>query len=184
VTATRASTRPARCTPTADGSAVSLIAAPTPAAGRSPSRLRRIVAPLAIVAALATVVACAPAPKPPAPGEAAHLLSLLNSYRAAHGLPALASVSDATDKAQAQAQAMAAQHRLFHSNLSSGITPGWRTIGENVGDGGTVDIVHSMFVNSAPHRANMLNASYNQVGVGVVRTSDGLVWVAEEFVGR
>jgi uncharacterized protein YkwD len=139
---------------------------------------------LAIVAALGGVVACAPAPKAPAPGDATHLLNLLNGYRAAHGLPALASVSDAVDKAQAQAQAMAAQHRLFHSNLSSGITPGWRTIGENVGDGGSVDIVHNLLVNSAPHRANMLNPAFNQVGVAVVRTSDGLVWVAEEFVGR
>ena len=44
--------------------------------------------------------------------------------------------------------------------------------------------VESMFEASGPHRANLLNGAYNQIGVGVARGSDGQLYVTEFFVGR
>jgi uncharacterized protein YkwD len=109
----------------------------------------------------------------------------VNSYRAANGLPALAQAGDATAKAQQHAQEMANQGRIFHSgSMSSGIKSGWSALGENVGVGGSVGQVESMFEGSGPHRANLLNGAYNQIGVGVARGADGQLYVTETFVGR
>jgi uncharacterized protein YkwD len=113
------------------------------------------------------------------------LLSLVNNYRSAHGLAPLAQASDATAKAQQHSNDMAAQGRIFHSSsMSSGIKSGWTAIGENVGMGGSVGQVESMFEGSSPHRANLLNSAYTQIGVGVAYGSDGQIYVTECFVGR
>ncbi|MEY2459281.1 MAG: hypothetical protein QOG30_1111 [Acidimicrobiaceae bacterium] len=117
--------------------------------------------------------------------DAAQLISLVNQYRAANGLPALAKASDATAKAQQHSNDMAAQGRMSHSSsMSSGISPGWSSLGENVGVGGSASQVESMFENSGPHRANHLNESFTQIGVGVTIGDDGQMYVTEVFVGR
>ena len=54
--------------------------------------------------------------------------------------------------------------------------------GENVGMAGTIGRMHTLFMKSAPHRANVLNRSYKRVGVGVQRTHRG-VWVTVDFYG-
>ena len=117
--------------------------------------------------------------------EAAAVLSLLNGFRSANGLAPLAVAGDATAKAQSHSDAMAAQLNLFHSSsLASGIQPGWTTLGENVGVGSTPDQLQSMFENSGPHRDNMLEAAYDQVGIGVTQGSDGRLYVTQFFVAR
>ena len=44
--------------------------------------------------------------------------------------------------------------------------------------------IESMFEASSPHRANLLNGSFNQIGVGVTVGDDGQLYVTEFFVGR
>jgi uncharacterized protein YkwD len=138
----------------------------------------------------------APAPVAPAPesapraataspSDAAQLISMVNQYRADHGLPALARAGDATAKAQKHSDDMAAQGRMFHSSsMSSGISPGWSSLGENVGVGGSASQVESMFEASGPHRSNILSESFTQIGVGVTIGDDGQLYVTEFFVGR
>jgi uncharacterized protein YkwD len=109
---------------------------------------------------------------------------LVNQFRADNGLGPLAEASDAIGKAELQAIAMANAGTIFHSDLASGIQPGWFAIGENVGYGGSVDQVAAELDASPPHRANLLSTSYDQYGVGVAVGGNGLVYVAEEFVGR
>jgi uncharacterized protein YkwD len=133
-----------------------------------------------------------PAPKPapkPAPAasgsSAAQLISLVNSYRSAHGLGPLSQASDATAKAVKHSQDMAAQGRMYHSSsMSSGISGGWTALGENVGVGGSVSQVESMFEASGPHSANLLNDAFTQIGVGVVQGDDGQLYITQFFVGR
>jgi uncharacterized protein YkwD len=109
---------------------------------------------------------------------------MVNNYRAANGLPALATASDATAKAQQHSNDMAAQGRIYHSSsMSSGIKSGWSALGENVGMGGSVSQVESMFEGSGPHRANLLG-DFTQIGVGVAHGADGQLYVTEFFVGR
>jgi uncharacterized protein YkwD len=58
------------------------------------------------------------------------------------------------------------------------------TLGENVGYGASVDQVQAQLQLSAPHRANMLSSSYNQIGVGVALGANGVTYMAQAFVGR
>jgi uncharacterized protein YkwD len=160
--------------------------------------LRRALIVVAVGAVGVGAAACepepatAPPPPPPTPApaaaatsDAAQLISLVNAYRAANGLGGLTEAGDATAKAQQHANDMAAQGRLFHSSsLASDIQNGWTALGENVGVGGSASQLGSMFEASGPHRANLLNGAYNQIGVGVVRAGDGQLYVTEFFLGR
>jgi len=113
------------------------------------------------------------------------MLSLINNFRSSNGVAPAVTAGDATAKAQAHANEMAAAGSLFHSSdLASGIQPGWRGIGENVGVSYSLSQVESMLEASTPHRSTMLNGLYNQVGVGVAHGADGRIYVTEIFVGR
>jgi len=110
---------------------------------------------------------------------------MINGLRAAYGAPGLATAGDATWKAQQHANEMAAAGTIFHSSsLAAGLQAGWRGLGENVGVGYSVSQVESMLEASAPHRANLLNGLYNQVGIGIAHGADGRTYVTEVFVGR
>ena len=51
---------------------------------------------------------------------------------------------------------------------------------ENVGYGNTADDLQDGWMNSPPHRANLLNPVYTEMGVGIVRAGDRL-WATEDF---
>lgn len=70
--------------------------------------------------------------------------------------------------AQAHAQTMANQCRVFHSSTAGWVQPGYRSAAENVGAGNTVEIVHRALMMSPPHRQNILNANFKVVGIGAV----------------
>jgi uncharacterized protein YkwD len=107
-------------------------------------------------------------------------VSSINSARHAAGRRALSTSSDLTTVARAWAAKMAASNTLKHNpNLTSQIT-NWRYAGENVGVGGDVTSLHQAFMDSAPHKANILDSDYTQIGVGVVM-GGGRMWVVEVF---
>jgi uncharacterized protein YkwD len=74
-----------------------------------------------------------------------------------------------------------AQHQIMEDDpaLGSDVCC-WTMVAENSGVGPSVSALDAAFMASAPHRANILNAAYTQIGVGVV-VADGRVWVAEIF---
>src|SRR5205814_1151597 len=55
------------------------------------------------------------------------------------------------------------------------------SLGENVGMGQNVDQIHQAFMNSEHHRENILDAGFNQVGIGVI-VVDGGMFVTEDFL--
>ena len=59
----------------------------------------------------------------------------------------------------------------------------WSILGENVGVGGTVSSLHTAFMNSTAHRANILLSDFRHVGVGVIN-DDGRLWVTVIFEAR
>lgn len=78
------------------------------------------------------------------------------------------------------------RNRLYHrSNLkdrvNAVVTREWSALGENVGTGGDVDSLHRAFMDSAPHRANILGG-YNYVGIGVSKTDGKTIWVTVNFM--
>ena len=73
-------------------------------------------------------------------------------------------------------------HHTPHSVLGRRVTR-WSYLGENVGFGGSVDSLHRAFMNSAPHRHNIMRSSYRHSGIGVMRRH-GRMWVTVIFEQR
>lgn len=118
-----------------------------------------------------------------AAGEAGSLLSLLNQARANNGLAPLSSASDLTAIAADRARTMARTGSLAHTPDLGGRACCWVWIAENVAYAGSVGSLHDVLMNSAPHRANILNAEADDVGVAVVK-SGGTLWAAQVFRAR
>jgi uncharacterized protein YkwD len=105
---------------------------------------------------------------------------LINGARASAGLTGYQYCGDLAAVAQGQAQLMAASQRLYHNpNLTTDVK-NWVWVGENVGYGPDVSTLFSAFMHSAPHRANILDHDFTQVGVGAV-TDNGTIWVSMVF---
>jgi hypothetical protein len=113
--------------------------------------------------------------------NAASFVAKANAARQAHGLAPYVVAADLAAVARRHSAEMAAKQSLYHNpNLGSEVT-GWQVVGENVGDGGTVDSIQNAFMNSPAHRANILAKDYTQVGIGTVTDSRGVIWVTEVF---
>jgi len=104
----------------------------------------------------------------------------MNAARAAKGIPRLATRSHLVSVARQWAATMASQNKLYHNPELTSDVHNWRYVGENVGYGPDALTVHVAFMNSAPHRANILDRDFTEVGIGAV-VRDGRVWVAEVF---
>ena len=132
-----------------------------------------------IVSFLAILVPASPAEAADANAEA-QFVALLNNERAARGLAKLTVASDLVSVARSHSATMAQKNDLYHNpNLGSDVA-NWQKVGENVGRGPSVSSIHEAFMNSAGHRANILDSDWTEVGVGVV-VVDGRVWVTEVF---
>jgi hypothetical protein len=105
----------------------------------------------------------------------------VNAARQANGQQPYALVSDLTSIARQHSADMARQQSLYHNpNLTTQVQ-NWQAVGENVGEGPTVDDIHQAFMNSPEHRDNILDHDFTQIGVGVSVDSNGIVWVTEDF---
>lgn len=105
----------------------------------------------------------------------------MNQERAQHGRAALTWRSDLADITQGWAQHMASSQELAHNpNLTTEVH-NWKVVGENVGEGPTIDDLDQAFMNSQEHRDNILDPEYTDVGVGSVRDSNGIIWIAIDF---
>ena len=111
-------------------------------------------------------------------------LAMVSEARSAAGLPPLAPSARLTEFARSHSAEMVAQRALYHSarEVRRAAAPGgWLRLGENVGYGDTAAHVHAQFMQSPPHRDNILG-DFTHIAVGVRRTSDGLVFVTMVFV--
>ena len=127
-------------------------------------RGRLLAVPAALV--LAGVAALVPAQSAAAAdaGAEGSFVSKINAERAARGIPALSVATDLVGVARAQADRMASSGTLYHNpNLATDVA-GWTKLSENVGYGGSVDVVHSAFMASSGHAANILDRGVSQVG--------------------
>lgn len=105
----------------------------------------------------------------------------LNADRGAYGMGPLITTDMLNAKAQAWADRLASQNTLYHSNLTDGISGCWRSLGENVGYGGSIAQVENTYMNSPPHRANILSSNYRDVGTGVAWNGNR-VFTVQEFM--
>lgn len=105
----------------------------------------------------------------------------INAERSARGMNSLVVYWDLVDDARAHSDRMMSEDRLYHNPGLGSVTTGWYALGENVGVGPTVDVLHQAFMDSSGHRANILG-DYNYVGVGVSVESETKMWVTVVFM--
>ena len=131
-----------------------------------------------------------PPPAPPAPApkssDEARALQLVNSERAKLGVAPLQVSNGAQSVARSWSAHMSRSGMAHNPDLGgalgrAGVTS-WTSWAENVGYGSNVDQLHAMFMQSAGHRANIVEPRYSHVGIGVVH-SGGTVWITMDFVG-
>lgn len=116
-----------------------------------------------------------PQPKPaPASGDIGRLLQLANFERSRNGAGALRPDSRLTRAGQNHSQYLAATRVLSHVG-PSGERAGtrmtgqgyiWRAFAENIAQADTAEKAITQWMNSPPHRANLLNPIYTDVGIG------------------
>ena len=135
-----------------------------------------------VVAILLTAPGSLFAKPPQTASSEGRLFSSLNRERAALGLPALqwddALASGARQHAVRMAQLDQMSHQLpGESDLLTRLTASgarFSVIAENVAIGPDPGVIHSMWMHSPGHRANILSPELTAVGIAVVQGSSGL----------
>ncbi|MDP5315788.1 sigma-70 family RNA polymerase sigma factor [Streptomyces poriferorum] len=151
----------------------------------TPSRTpKKSVAPTPTVAPAPRVTATPPV----SVSTTAQVVSLVNKERAAAGCGGLTEDSQLTDAAQRHSDDMAARDFFEHTN-PDGADPGqrvtdagyrWSTYGENIARGQqTPESVMESWMNSPGHRANILNCSFKNIGIGIHKGSGGPWWTQD-----
>jgi uncharacterized protein YkwD len=128
----------------------------------------------------------APAPAAVNDTYESRIVELVNIERAKAGLRAL-TVSTCADRyAEEWSDHMAATGLFEHrADLLAPMTAcGAHAIGENIAYGNiTADEMMTNWMNSPGHRANILNATFTQIGVGATTTASGRVYGTQNFLG-
>lgn len=136
-----------------------------------------------LVVALATIGVSASAGADP--GSEQGFLAAINSSRSSAGLGPLSMDGGLQAHARTHTQDMIAAGAIFHSSsgeLQAAAGSGWSKLGENVGRGGTVSSLHTAFMNSAGHQANILG-DYNYAGIGT-DSHEGVLYVTVVFMKK
>jgi hypothetical protein len=107
----------------------------------------------------------------------------INALRAAHGVQPLRVYGELVGVARGWADHMAADGAISHNgNLSGQVSAPWLKLGENVGTGPTVDALMKAFIASPGHYKNLVDPSFNYIGVGVTFGPDGTMFTTHDFM--
>lgn len=138
---------------------------------------------LAFLTVALTVAITSVVPAVAAPSDETEFVSLINQTRTAAGLGPLTGYEDLVDDARRHTAEMIAAGKIYHSTSAqlSSYTTGWTQVGENVGMGPNPSILHTAFMASPSHKANILG-DYDRVGVGADRAPDGTMFVTVLFM--
>ncbi|WP_411083343.1 sigma-70 family RNA polymerase sigma factor [Streptomyces sp. cmx-18-6] len=196
-TAATPSRKPATLSPSASASSASASPSPSASASPSPSPSRTARATPTKSTRPPAPSSAAPAPKPPpAPAPPAstsgEVLQIVNAERAKEGCGPVTSNDLLATAAQRHSADMAARDYFAHTS-PDGTDPGdritaagyrWSTYGENIAKGQrTPADVMQAWMNSPGHRANILNCSFKEMGIGKQDSGGGPVWT-QKFGAR
>ncbi len=115
-----------------------------------------------------------------------HMLALTNQDRESHDRVDVKLNWALSHYARHHSLEMAAKGYLYHSDDGT-LVPlldryDFAIGGENVGVGSSVDTLQAAFMQSPPHRENILRSSFDHVAIGIARV-DGHLWVTVIFYG-
>lgn len=128
-------------------------------------------------------------PETPAGAYARKVIELVNIERAKEGLPALA--YDATVEKAALVRAKESEVSFSHtrpdgSSFTTALTEqgiSYRRAGENIAWGQkTPEEVVNAWMNSAGHRANIMNEAFTKIGVGYYQNAQGVNYWSQLFI--
>lgn len=78
---------------------------------------------------------------------------------------------------------MALTGSISHSGMG-GIDSSWTVSAENVGSGGTAEMLYGVFTGSSGHLANITDGQFTHVGIGAWIDETGLLWTVHIFAAR
>ena len=111
-----------------------------------------------------------------------HILAATNEARSAAGLPPVSAHEALDEVAQACSQTQAANNAVAHcTGYQTRYPAGWTAASENVAAGQSVESVVDAWMNSAPHRANILRADATHLGIGYAVSSSGRPYYTQNF---
>ncbi|MGW3328005.1 CAP domain-containing protein [Streptomyces virginiae] len=122
-------------------------------------------------------------------GDESAVLALVNKERSAAGCGPLTVNAKLAAAARAYSDTMARSGVMSHtgpdgSTMTSRVEAagyGWSRLGENIARGQSdADAVMKAWMNSSGHRANILNCSFREIGIGVHK-GDGGPWWTQDF---
>ena len=129
----------------------------------------------------------APAPAPQCNSSTNGEIDAMNADRSAAGLAPVCSNGALAAYAQRWATWMAQNQSLTHQDLQNLLGgTGFSTVGENILEGPgsmTPAQMEVAWMNSPPHRQNILSGAYTAAGVGTATDSTGQIWVVVDFGG-
>jgi hypothetical protein len=125
------------------------------------------------------------------PADEQEIVRLVNQERQSRGLATLVTDERLQQAARKHSQRMASTHEVEHElrgepKLSARLgetAMRFDVSGENVVFTANVARAHTTLMHSPDHRANILDADFNSIGVGVFRTSAG-IFVTQDFARR
>ena len=120
------------------------------------------------------------------------VFDLINKQRAQNGLSPLKENSELQRVARIKAQDMVNNNYFSHTSpiygspfdMMKSFKISYNTAGENIAGNSSNSSAVTAWMNSSGHRANILNSSFNQTGIGVVTGSKyGKIYV-QMFIGK
>ena len=120
------------------------------------------------------------------------MIDLVNKERTSRGLSALKVDMTLVKTARMKSNDMIAKNYFAHQSptygspfdlmKSQGVT--YRYAGENLAGAGSVESAHTNLMNSAGHRANILNVNYTHIGIGIVDGGRYGKMFTQHFIGK
>jgi len=144
--------------------------------------MRRLAVTLAM-AIVAGLLWVTPAGATDTVSAEAEFVDHINALRASKGLGPLAVDEELTSIGRAWAERMAAEGRIWHNpDYGDQVRAPWTKLGENVGQGPGVSVLHGAFVASPGHYANLVDGAFTHVGIGVVVGANGMLFTSHQFM--
>ena len=125
--------------------------------------------------------------------EQVEVLNLVNKERKANGLKPLTLNKELSNVANIKSRDMIEKGYFDHTSPTYGspfdmmkkFNISYNTAGENIAMGQkTPSEVMNSWMNSSGHRANILNSTYTELGVGIQKDSNGTIYWTQMFIGK
>lgn len=121
------------------------------------------------------------------------IVTMVNSERANVGLSPLKLNWQLSRVARYKSQDMIDENYFSHTSptysspfvMMTNFGIQYSSAGENIAYGQpTATAVMTAWMNSAGHKANILNSDYTEIGVGLAKNSDGTCYWTQQFIGK